>query len=77
MNQQQKQRMNLFSQYRQVYGDLDITGAYEPGDRVKLTTGGYAKIIWVYRGVRGRVYVIDDNSGFPAEASVDEIAGRA
>lgn len=76
MNEQQQNRMNLFNQYRQAYGDLATEGNYNVGDRVYFDGGSVGEIIWKYQSSDGLTYVLDDNTGFPEEVQASDIEGR-
>ncbi|GHO63779.1 hypothetical protein KSC_026710 [Ktedonobacter sp. SOSP1-52] len=70
-------RMNLFNQYRQVYGDLATTGLYTIGQRVYFDGGQIGEVIWKYHSANGLMYVLDDNTGFPTEERSQDIEGKA
>lgn len=72
----QTDRMKLFAQYRQTYGDLSSDGKYSVGDRVYFHGDNTGEIIWKYQGTQGLVYVVDNNSGFPVEVDEYMVTGK-
>ena len=67
-------KMSLYSQYRQAYGDLAEAGKFRVGERVMFDNGaGQGEILWKYVDNGTLTYVIDDNSGFPVEVSAQEV----
>lgn len=76
MDANAKQKMSIFNQYRQVYGDLAQEGAYMVGQRVYFDGGAIGEVLWKYQAANGLTYVLDDNTGFPVEAQAGSIEGR-
>ena len=68
-------RMNLFNQYRQAYGELAEAGKFRVGERVLFDNGaGRGEILWKFINRQGALeYVIDDNSGFPVEVAAEDV----
>lgn len=77
-NGEQKRRMALFRQYRELFGDLVSDGAYMVGDTITLVNGMKGEVIWKYH-IPGDdvVYVLDDDTGYLIGITADGIAGGA
>lgn len=71
-------RMRIYAQYRQTYGELTEAGKFRVGERIMFDNGaGQGEVLWKFHTPQGILtYVIDDNSGFPVEMQASEIEGR-
>lgn len=70
-----EERMRIYNQYRQAFGDLAEAGKFKVGERVIFDNGaGWGKVIWKYINRQGTLtYVVDSNSGFPVEVDAQEV----
>ncbi|GHO61700.1 hypothetical protein KSC_005920 [Ktedonobacter sp. SOSP1-52] len=73
---EQKRRMELFRQYRALFGDLVSDGTYMVGDTITLVNGIQGKVIWTYRS-HGKdvMYVLEDGNDVLIGITADGIAG--
>lgn len=75
---EQKQRLTLFCQYQEVFGDLVSDGVYMVGEIIMLVNGMKGKVIWKYYSDEGSVmYVLEDDLCFVIGITAEGIAGRA
>ncbi|GHO51505.1 hypothetical protein [Ktedonospora formicarum] len=75
MQREHQDKMNLYSQYRQAYGELAEAGKFRVGENVLFDDGAdLGEIIWKYINPQGILtYVLDDSSGFPVEVAATEV----
>ena len=75
MHKDPEQRVPIYNQYKQIYGELAESGKFRVGESVLFDEGtGLGEVLWKYINDEGVLqYVLDDQSGFPVEVSAQEV----